>query len=685
MDAARWPRVKEIFAAAMEQPIADRSAFVARESKGDDELREEVLSLLAAADGSESMPSVRTAVANAALQSVLEGALGAQYEIVRSLGHGGMGAVYLARERALDRFVAIKVLRPELADMQQGRERFRREARVAAQLSHPSIVPLYTFGEIGGVWYFVMRYVRGVSLADRMRVEGRLPATDVRRILIELADALENAHQHGVVHRDIKPANVLLDEESGRAVLADFGISKLQGANTLTESGMVIGTPSYMSPEQAKGASDVDERSDIYSLGAVAYAMLAGREPFAIAEGSRVARSFRAPAALEGVPPVLSSIVMRCLARDRAQRWPNARALREALDRTGENAREVSEPLRDLPTFGPYALLWVVLWLASAALPGRDFRERAMLSIIALIVPLGLLLHLWNATDDGTPVHDLARIAFWPPEWWGMWWPRGLRRPNDIWANLPWQARGVRLVLSAFMVALPLLILARRWVVAYEVTTDWVSTIEESLLWGVAGFVLVMLAWALARGLNGPQTVRLLFGSTTASPGWKAPAFAQLVRGAAPSAPPERDVAADHQRALRDLVGQLEEEATVRDNILRAVDSASARVQAIDTELSKLTRDASPGEIDRLTAQLANLETQSGSEQDELALLVRKQIDVVQRMRVRGELLLQQRRQIFSLLRGLWTQLAALRDGSGAAARDRVQSLCAELLSLRAE
>src|SRR4051812_12872492 len=322
MDAARWARVKELFAAAMERPIADRTAYVSTQSADDAELRDEVMSLLAAAEGSESIPSVRTAVAAAAMQSVLQGALGEQYEFIRSLGQGGMGAVYLARERALDRFVAIKVLRPELADAQQGRERFRREARVAAQLSHPSIAPLYTFGEIGGVWYFVMRYVRGVSLADRLRIEGPLRAADAQRILVELADALENAHQHGVVHRDIKPANVLLDEESGRAVLADFGISKLEGANTLTESGMVIGTPSYMSPEQAAGVDDVDVRSDIYSLGAVGHSLLLGREPGS-SESSRASRSASASP--------LMGVITRALARDRAQRWANARAMKDAL------------------------------------------------------------------------------------------------------------------------------------------------------------------------------------------------------------------------------------------------------------------------------------------------------------------------------------------------------------------
>jgi len=208
--AERWARAKALFAEASMRPADERDAFVHRACAQDIALRDEVLSLLRAAEGTDSLPIARASIAAAAravdvprvigahtgftdrdasLRAALETALGHQYEIVRPLGHGGMGTVYLARERALERFVAIKVLRPELADAQQGRERFRREARVAAQLSHPGILPLHTFGEVGGVWYFVMGYVRGATLAERLRVERRLPRADAQRILAELVDA----------------------------------------------------------------------------------------------------------------------------------------------------------------------------------------------------------------------------------------------------------------------------------------------------------------------------------------------------------------------------------------------------------------------------------------------------------------------------------------------------------------
>jgi serine/threonine protein kinase len=200
----RWNQVKTVLAAAMDASPEARATYLDSACADDRELRREVESLLAAADGADSFPSARVAIAATAEQSILENALGTQYEIVRQLGRGGMGAVYLARERSLERFVAIKVLRPDLADHPDALERFRREARIAAQLSHPGILPLHTFGEVAGLWYFVMAYVRGVSLAERLRVEGRLPSHEAHRILAELADALECAHRNGVIHRDIK-------------------------------------------------------------------------------------------------------------------------------------------------------------------------------------------------------------------------------------------------------------------------------------------------------------------------------------------------------------------------------------------------------------------------------------------------------------------------------------------------
>jgi len=186
-----------------------------------------------------------------ALRETLEKAIGFQYRIERLLGRGGMGAVYLAHELALDRDVAIKVLPPEQASAPQFRERFRREARTAARLTHPNIVPLHTFGEVNGLVYFVMGYVAGEPLASRIRRKGPFASDEARTMIAEIADALNYAHRHGVVHRDIKPDNILIDAEAGSALLTDFGIAKATFADAqLTTAGQLMGTPAYMSPEQ---------------------------------------------------------------------------------------------------------------------------------------------------------------------------------------------------------------------------------------------------------------------------------------------------------------------------------------------------------------------------------------------------------------------------------------------------
>ena len=692
VNPAQWERVKELFAEAVELPIADRDAYLRGACEGNEEVRVEVASLLAAADGSESLPSARSAVASVALHSVLEKALGQQYEIIRPLGQGGMGAVYLAREKALERFVAIKILRPDLATVEAHRERFRREARIAAQLSHPGIVALHTFGEIGGVWYFVMRYVRGASLAERLRVEGRIPPAEAQRILAELADALECAHQSGVIHRDIKPANVLLDDDTHRAVLADFGIARMAGADErLTATGAVIGTPSYMSPEQAVGSHDVDERTDIYSFGAVAYTMLAGREPFVaqVVDGRLVQRTAGPPTPLATIAPAtpaeLSAVIMRCLARDPGLRWPSAKALKEALARAaGEPSAEDSESLRELPSFGPYAVAWAMVWTAIAAAPYRSLLDRALLMLVALIVPTGLLMHVFNVSDTGMRKSELARVAFWPPQWWSMWWPTSLRRPTDLWHRLPFTPRATRIILSLFIVALPGTVLARRWIDAKATTPGCCGdSVDIAVMWLLAGIAVVLAAafgWALKRGLSMSEAVRVLLGTTAPSPGWTAPAVARVLKSSAGQMhAPERDSTVDHRRAINEVLGSLRDVSpAIVNEIRQTVNEALRRVDAMDSELASLSGASSGSELDRLSAQLSGLDSAKG-ERGELAELVRKQLEVVRRMHVRAELLAQRRGHVFGLLRGLWLQLRAVSEGADPRALDRALALRAEL------
>src|SRR3970040_2019830 len=215
-----------------------------------------------------------------ALQDRLRSALADRYVVDREVGRGGMATVFLAQDRKHDRKVALKVLHPELA-AGLGSERFLREIQIAARLQHPHILPLYDSGQADTLLYYVMPFVEGESLRDRLAREKQLPVEDAVKLGRDIAAALDYAHRHGVVHRDIKPENVMLHE--GEAIVTDFGIAKAvsaAGGSTLTRTGIAIGTPAYMSPEQAAGEAELDGRSDIYSLGAMLYEMLGGTAPF---------------------------------------------------------------------------------------------------------------------------------------------------------------------------------------------------------------------------------------------------------------------------------------------------------------------------------------------------------------------------------------------------------------------
>ncbi|OLC47502.1 MAG: hypothetical protein AUH68_00860 [Gemmatimonadetes bacterium 13_1_40CM_4_69_5] len=201
-----------------------------------------------------------------------------EYEILQELGRGGMAIVFRAREKQLERDVAIKVLPFSLAFDKEFVERFQREARTAAKLEHPSIIPIYRVGKNGRVIYFVMKFLRGKPLSAVLGTRGALPVPEIKKTLIEVGRALAYAHKSGIVHRDIKPDNIMFDEH-GQAVVTDFGIAKAAVGGKLTGTGMAIGTPHYMSPEQAR-AQQLDGRSDLYSLGVVAYQCLAGVVPF---------------------------------------------------------------------------------------------------------------------------------------------------------------------------------------------------------------------------------------------------------------------------------------------------------------------------------------------------------------------------------------------------------------------
>jgi serine/threonine-protein kinase len=272
------------------------------------------------------------------LQDRLVSAIGHRYELEGEIGRGGMSVVYRARDLRLNRPVAIKVLPPELAYDPAVRTRFTREAQTSALLSHPHIVPIHDVGEGDGIAFFVMTLVAGGSLATLLAHEPHQPVDEVRRLLCEIADALAYAHLRGVIHRDIKPDNILLDGETGRAMVTDFGIARAIEAGTrLTVTGLAVGTPTYMSPEQAVGDREIDGRSDIYSLGVLAYQMLTGRVPFTAGNsvGLLMKHVNEHPTPITDLRPEtpkgLRDAIERALAKAPEDRWPTAATLRDAL------------------------------------------------------------------------------------------------------------------------------------------------------------------------------------------------------------------------------------------------------------------------------------------------------------------------------------------------------------------
>src|SRR5574341_93577 len=279
-----------------------------------------------------------------------QSAIAGRYSLERELGRGGMGVVYLAREVRLDRPVAIKLLPPSKASDPKLRERFLREARTAAKLSHPNIIPIHAVEEIGEFVFFAMAYIEGETLTERVRRRGPMAPSDASRVLRDVAWALAYAHQQGVIHRDVKPDNILL-ESTGRVLVADFGIaSVVQGAGALT-GGEVIGTPEFMSPEQALG-EPVDARSDLYSLGVVGYFAFSGTLPFEADRATDVlAKQVTAPAppltsAAPLVPRRLAQAIDRCLAKERDERPDGPAALAEQLSHALEQRRELPVALR---------------------------------------------------------------------------------------------------------------------------------------------------------------------------------------------------------------------------------------------------------------------------------------------------------------------------------------------------
>ena len=666
------------------------------------------------------------------LRRLLASALGTQYEILRLLGRGGMGAVYLAQERALDRLVAIKVLPPDASGAPQSRDRFVREAQTAARLTHQSVVPLLTFGENNGLTYYVMGYVEGESLERRLQRLGSMAPEDVRRIMGEVAEALEYAHARGVVHRDIKPDNVLLDDSTGRAILTDFGIAKRRtSAGALTQAGMAVGTPHYMSPEQALGDSEVDGRTDIYALGVMGYRMLSGRLPF---EGENIRDLMTRQVMAEPVPlrtiapdaPAdLVSVIARCLQKNPEHRWADGKELRKALMASAIGEEAYPEQAMRLKGTGTLSLVLVgiTLLMSTASMLGARSQGEARLipalvwyPLLGSLIPLaiGHVVQMMRRLGTlGLSSAQAKRLLFWLPDWAsGMApWPLVVRRPGDLWTRVPKPARvASTLVTAAILQVFPLAPMWNRlartwsesyWTLARQIAEHgypwWLDAVTASIvpfaaLTTLAAAIAVALRWGRSAGLTARETTNVLLAPTQGQSIWSRRRFAELLLPASeggtltamePQSPPE------YLRAIIATADSL----TGWQRELGAEAVATARrlirtLESVDGEMTRLSRDSDPAEVARLGQRLQAIDANAGNaspEQQEMRNLLAGQLNLAHRLAQRLNEAQARWSHLLTLLRSLWMQLADLRARATLqSSRDggvtgEIRALCADI------
>ncbi len=327
-----------------------------------------------------------------------------QLEILELLGKGGMGAVYKARQPGLDRFVAVKVLPPEVGQDPAFAERFTREARALARLSHPNIVAVYDFGQASGLYFFIMEYVDGVNLRQAIRT-GSVSPKETLSIVPQICDALQFAHDEGIVHRDIKPENVLIDKR-GRVKIADFGLAKLMGQErvegTLTGTHQVMGTLRYMAPEQMEGSREVDHRADIYSLGVVFYELLTGEVPMG---------RFAPPSKTVQIDVRLDEIVLRALEREPQQRYQHASELKTEVEGIRQSAAAINAAGIFPPATPPNAV--VGTGPVSPPSSGEAPRFSRLAIIAAIWAPLFFLFMLGSLVSYSSRGPD-SRVSVQP-------------------------------------------------------------------------------------------------------------------------------------------------------------------------------------------------------------------------------------------------------------------------------
>ncbi len=635
------------------------------------------------------------------LRERVTNALGDAYEVGREIGRGGMGVVYRATDRKLRRDVAIKVLPPELAYRDDVRQRFLREAQTAAGLSHPSIVPIYAVEERDGLVCFVMALVDGDSLATRIARERQMPTDEVASILERVADALGYAHSRGVVHRDIKPDNILLDRHSGRPMVTDFGIARAaEGDSRLTLTGITVGTPAYMSPEQALGEKDLDGRADVYSLAVVGYQMVSGELPFHasntpamlmkhISEVPRPIRDVRPDA-----PVWLANILEVAMAKKPADRYATAHAFRDAL---GGRVNPVA-PAAPAPEMR-----------ASAAWKHPVPREvaeapRVQLPRVSRQPALPAQPAPRTAIEAANPGWEGARppVPAWMPASWREarrgWDGSGrgavaARGPNERFDQLPVIEKIRRFRRRATGTATTLAFLT----VVNLVTSPgffWVIFPAFGMLMGL------LRQWGSLRDdgvrwedVYGPQAREAL--ARHAEDRRRLPAVSRR-EAAERLAPPEvlagphgevvRRAAADRE-AVREAIDKLgKADREMIPDVQPTVDALAERIASLAGALHRIDEDTRPGAVAEATARLESARAQpEGRERDQRIQLLERQLATMQDLASRRETLQGQLESASLMLQGMRLDLAALRSAGVQSAMNDVSNATQEARALSRE
>lgn len=650
------------------------------------------------------------------LSPALREHLAVTYDLLRLVGEGGMGVVWLGRDRLLDREVAIKVLRRDPSGDQDTARRFLQEARLAARLQHPGIVPLLTFGEVGEERFYVMPFVRGETLAERIR-RGPLPEADVRRIVAEVADALAYVHARGIVHRDVKPANILLDAESGAAMLTDFGIARLKDATTVTGTGLVVGTPRYLAPEQASAGLDVvDGRADVYALGLVAWEAATGSVPFGeVSPNELLARKLTG--ALDDprtLKPHLSSefaaIVLKAAAMSPDERYSSAATL-------GASVRPVTgaeaDPLQPFDAVLSVAAL--VSIPLSAMLTAGVLSEDAALTLaqrvligvgagvgITSLMATARVHALRNEFAPTTPWRTLFKRAWRPPSWWFAWWPQRYRHfflPDHL---PPKAARAVRRQLAGtswllgmgLTVQLPLLLMSFADETVFETVN--VGAILQTMSPVITGMAVAafgalfysiwpsaMLAKQYRRaGIDQRQLGRL---------------FSGVYRPAALSSPllpvlhefERAELAPRDLPALRDAIDAAHAQARAAGWELSDVRSAVNRLHELDTRWAAderaLAAEVEAGEAARAAEQALRLRQLPAlsAAQRQMLVLLESQLRLVADSEAALAHLRGRRARAVALATALWEQLRDLpAPGKSADADSGIRAIADDLQGL---